>query len=117
MGAAGAGAAFEWTTIPLAVHGVVFTNDGKAHQIVVGEKDTDPVFYITDLLPHLGNEQMTKKASEFIPAEDLNVIIGGIPCTDDKKSSDIFKAGVLKLLFEQYGIKEKDFVSAEIEMA
>ena len=107
---------YQWTTIPLAVHGVVFTNDGKAHQIVVGEKDTDPVFYITDLLPHLGNEQMTKKASEFIPAEDLNVIIGGIPCTDDKKSSDIFKAGVLKLLFEQYGIKEKDFVSAEIEI-
>ena len=107
---------YQWTTIPLAVHGVVFTNDGKAHQIVVGEKETDPVFYITDLLPHLGNEQMTKKASDFIPAEDLNVIIGGIPCTDDKKASDIFKAGVLKILFEQYGIKEKDFVSAEIEI-
>ena len=74
---------YQWTTIPLAVHGVVFTNDGKAHQIVVGEKDTDPVFYITDLLPHLGNEQMTS---------------------------------VLKILFEQYGIKEKDFVSAEIEI-
>ena len=107
---------YQWTTIPLAVHGVVFTNDGKAHQIVVGEKDTDPVFYITDLLPHLGNDQMAKKASEFIPAEDLNVVIGGIPCTDDKKSHEIFKAGVLKILFEEYGIKEKDFVSAEIEI-
>ena len=107
---------YQWTTIPLSVHGVVFTNDGKAHQIVVGEKDTDPVFYITDLLPHLGSEQMTKKASEFIPAEDLNVIIGGIPCTEDKKTKEIFKAGVLKLLYEQYGIREKDFVSAEIEI-
>ena len=74
---------YQWTTIPLSVHGVVFTNDGKTHKITVGEKDDDPVFYITDLLPHLGNEQMTKKASEFIPAEDLNVVIGGIPYTGE----------------------------------
>ena len=108
---------YQWTTIPLAVHGVVFTNDGKSHEICVGEKEDDPVFYITDLLPHLGNAQMAKKASEFIPAEDLNVIIGGIPVRDDKtKEKEIYKAAILKLLSDEYGITEKDFVSAEIEI-
>ena len=59
---------YQWTTIPLAVHGVVFTNDGQAHQIVVGEKDDDPVFYITDLLPHLDKNLSSKRADDFIPA-------------------------------------------------
>ena len=105
---------YQWTTIPLAIHGVVFTEDGKSHEILLGEKDSDPVFYITDLLPHLGGEQMNKKASDFIPAEDLNVVIGGIPLKDAEKEP--YKAAILKILNKEYGIKEKDFVSAEIEI-
>ncbi len=106
---------YQWTTIPLAIHGVVFTSDGKSHEICIGEKDTDPVFYITDLLPHLGSDQMKQAASDFIPAEDLNVVIGGIPLKD-KDVSEPYKAAILKLLNKEYKITEKDFVSAEIEI-
>ena len=108
---------YQWTTIPLAIHGCVFTKDGKAHEIVVGEKDDDPIFYITDLLPHLANEQMKKSPSDFISGEDLNVVIGGIPYKDSKKEDKKpFKANILKLLNDNYGITEKDFVSGEIEI-
>ncbi|MBP5261975.1 MAG: aminopeptidase [Clostridiales bacterium] len=106
---------YQWTTIPLAVHGVVYTTDGKEHEIRVGEEAGDPVFYITDLLPHLGSDQMNKKASEFISAEDLNVVIGGIPVSD-KDTKEPYKTAILKLLNDKYGIVEKDFVSAEIEI-
>ena len=106
---------YQWTTIPLAIHGVVYTSDGKEHVICVGEDDTDPVFYITDLLPHLGNEQMGKKASEFVSGEDLNVVIGGIPVRN-KDAKDPYKTAILKILNDRYGIVEKDFVSAEIEI-
>ncbi len=105
---------YQWTTIPLAIHGVVFSKDGKAHEIVIGEKDDDPVFYITDLLPHLGSEQMAKKASEFIPGEHLNVVIGGIPVKGKEKEP--YKEAVLKFLNDNYGIVEKDFVAGEIEI-
>ena len=105
---------YQWMTIPLAIHGVVYTTDGEQHNIVVGEKDEDPVFYITDLLPHLGNEQMSKKASEFVPGEDLNVVIGGMPLKDAEKEP--YKAYVLKYLNDNYGITEKDFVTGEIEI-
>ena len=108
---------YQWTTIPLAIHGVVFTTDGKCHEIVVGEKDEDPIFYITDLLPHLADEQMKKSPRDFISGEDLNVVIGGMPLkTSKKEEKDAFKANILKFLFDNYGIKEKDFVSAEIEI-
>ncbi len=105
---------YQWTTIPLAIHGVVYTTDGVKHNIVVGEKDEDPIFYITDLLPHLGGEQMTKKANEFISGEDLNVVIGGMPLKDADKEP--YKAFVLNYLYENYGIVEKDFVTGEIEI-
>ncbi|MCQ2467169.1 MAG: aminopeptidase [Clostridia bacterium] len=106
---------YQWTTIPLAIHGVVFTKDGKKHEIVVGEKEDDPIFYITDLLPHLGGDQMKRNASEFISGEDLNVIIGGRPISkEDTKNA--YKANILKFLNDNYGIKEKDFVSGEIEI-
>jgi len=105
---------YQWTTIPLAIHGVVFTKDGKEHEICVGENDDDPVFYITDLLPHLGNAQMKENADSFIPAEDLNVVIGGIPDKDAEEEE--YKANVLKILNEKYGIAEKDFVAGEIEI-
>ena len=108
---------YQWTTIPLAIHGVVFTTDGKCHEIVVGEKDEDPIFYITDLLPHLADEQMKKSPRDFISGEDLNVVIGGMPLkTSKKEEKDAFKANILKFLFDNYGIKEKDFVSGEIEI-
>lgn len=105
---------YQWTTIPLAIHGVVFTKDGVKHKITIGEKDEDPIFYITDLLPHLGNEQMKKNASEFISGEDLNVVIGGMPLKDAEKEP--YKAYVLKYLNDNYGIVEKDFVTGEIEI-
>lgn len=105
---------YQWTTIPLAIHGVIFTKDGVKHKITIGEKDEDPIFYITDLLPHLGNEQMKKNASEFISGEDLNVVIGGMPLKDAEKEP--YKAYVLKYLNDNYGIVEKDFVTGEIEI-
>ena len=105
---------YQWTTIPLAIHGVIFTKDGVKHKITIGEKNEDPIFYITDLLPHLGNEQMKKNASEFISGEDLNVVIGGMPLKDAEKEP--YKAYVLKYLNDNYGIVEKDFVTGEIEI-
>ena len=108
---------YQWTTIPLAIHGVVFTKDSKSHEICVGEKEDDPIFYITDLLPHLADEQMKKTPRDFISGEDLNVVIGGMPYKDAKKSDkDIFKANILDFLYKNYKIKEKDFVSGEIEI-
>ncbi len=106
---------YQWTTIPLAIHGCVFTKDGKQVDLCVGENDDDPIFYITDLLPHLGNEQMRKNANEFISGEDLNVVIGGMPLDDDG-SKELYKANILKYLNDNYGLVEKDFVSAEIEI-
>ena len=102
---------YQWTTIPLALHGVIITYDGKSIDICVGEDDRDPVFYINDLLPHLGRDQMAKTASQVVPGEKLNVLVGSIPLGED--SNDI-KLGILKLLYDKYGIKEEDFLSAEI---
>lgn len=110
---------YQWTTIPLAIHGVIYTTDGKCHKICIGEKDEDPVFYITDLLPHLGSDQMNKKASEFIPGEDLKVLVGGIPLSSELKGEakkEPYKANILRLLNKEYGISEKDFVTGEIEI-
>ena len=105
---------YQWTTIPLAIHGVLFKKDGKSVNVVIGEKEDDPIFYITDLLPHLGNEQMSKKASEFIPGEDLTVVVGGIPL--NSKEKEPYKAAVLKYLNANYGIDERDLVAGEIEI-
>ncbi len=102
---------YQWTAIPLALHGVVITGDGKSIDICIGEDDNDPVFYINDLLPHLGRDQMAKTASQVVPGEKLNVLVGSIPLGEE--SSDI-KLGILKILSEKYGIKEEDFLSAEI---
>ncbi len=106
---------YQWTTIPLALHGVFFTKDGKEHQICIGEDPSDPVFYITDLLPHLASEQMGGKATDIIKGEDLNVIIGGIP-VKDKDEKHPYKQAILEILNSKYGVEEKDFVSSEIEI-
>ena len=106
---------YQWVTMPLAIHGVVALKDGKKVEINIGEEDDDVTFVITDLLPHMARKQMEKKLSEGIEGEDLNVLLGSIPY-DDEKVSDKIKLNVMKILNEKYGIVEKDFLSAEIEI-
>lgn len=104
---------YQWLTIPLALHGVVALKDGRVVNICVGEEEGEPYFYITDLLPHLSQEQVTKTIADGFPAENLNILVGGIPAKDEDK--DAVKAGVLKILHDKYGITEEDLLSAEIE--
>ncbi len=104
---------YQWTAIPLALHGVVIKADGERVDIVIGEDDRDPVFYITDLLPHLAQDQMTRTLASAIPGESLNIVIGGAPFRDDAADNKI-KLNVLHILDEKYGIKEEDFISAEL---
>jgi aspartyl aminopeptidase len=106
---------YQWTAIPLALHGIVIRKDGSPLTMCIGESPDDPVLTITDLLPHLGADQMSLKASEVIKGEDLNVLAGGIPYPD-KETSCRFKLGLLQLLEDRFGIYEKDLVSAEIEI-
>jgi aspartyl aminopeptidase len=105
---------YQWTTIPLAMHGTVVGKDGKKHDIVIGEDPGDPVFTITDLLPHLAREQMQKKASEFLDGEDLDILAGSRPYKDEKVKEKV-KLFLLSLLNEKYGFLEEDFAGAEIE--
>lgn len=105
---------YQWVTLPLALHGVVVKKDGTVVQVVIGEDENDPVVGITDLLPHLAREQMTKPASKVIEGEELNVTFGSIPLKDEEK--DAVKANVLRILKERYDIEEDDFISAEIEV-
>ncbi len=104
---------YHWLTIPLALHGVVALKDGSKINICIGENDADPVFYISDLLPHLSQELNTKTIGSGFEAENLNLIIGGTPEKGEEKNA--VKLGVLKLLNEKYGITEEDFLSAELE--
>ena len=106
---------YQWTVIPLAIHGVVITSDGEKHEISIGEGKNDPVFCVTDLLPHLAREQMSKKMSEGIEGEKLNVLIAGMPYNDDEVKEKV-KLTALKYLNDKYGMCEKDFQSAEIEI-
>lgn len=106
---------YQWTASPLALHGVVILKGGKKISLSIGEKPGDPVFTITDLLIHLSKDQMSKSAQEFIPAENLNVLIGGIPY-EDKDQENRFKLGILDLLYREYGIVERDLLTAEIEI-
>lgn len=105
---------YQWLTIPLALHGVVVLKNGKSMFIRIGEEENDPVFYVTDLLPHLSQEMVTKPVSTAFAAEKLNVFVGALPL--QKEKDDAVKAGVLRLLNETYGIVEEDFLSAEIEV-
>ena len=105
---------YQWVAIPLALHGVVVKKDGEAVNICIGEDENDPVFCISDLLVHLAGEQMSKKASEVIHGEQLDLIIGNMPITEDEKPS--VTANILNLLSEKYGIAEEDFISAELEI-
>lgn len=106
---------YQWPAIPLALHGVVFRADGSPLVLNIGENDQDPVLTITDLLPHLGAEQMSRKSTELIKGEELNVLVGGLPYPDPELAGR-FKLNLLQLLNEQYGLVEKDLVTAEIEI-
>ena len=106
---------YQWVTIPLALHGVVIKKSGEAVNIVIGEDEGDPVFTITDLLPHLAADQMQKKMTDGITGEGLNLLFGSIPYKDEKVKNKV-KLNILKLLNDKYGIVEEDFVSAELEI-
>lgn len=105
---------YQWTTIPLALHGVIVKKDGEVVKVNVGEDDSDPVFCVTDLLPHLASAQMKRPANEIVKGEELNILIGSRPFKDDE-ISDKVKLNILSILNEKYGITEEDFLSAELE--
>ena len=105
---------YQWVTQPLSLHGVVIKKDGSTVNIVIGEDEADPVFMITDLLPHLGKDQMKKTLEEAFTGESLNILIGSRP-TGGKDDKDRVKLTIMNILNEKYGIMEEDFISAEIE--
>lgn len=105
---------YQWTCLPLALHGLVYTADGKAIELHLGDKPGDPVLYINDLLPHLGKSQNEKKLGDAITGEQLNAVIGHLPLQGEKKSP--VKAAILKALHDSYGIIEEDLLLAELEL-
>lgn len=130
---------YQWTALPLALHGVVAKTDGEVVEVNIGDDPADPVFCVTDLLPHLGSQQMDKKGSKVVEGEDLDVLVGNRPLSTcetaessgskgaedstsegnsagDKAPKDPVKAYVLALLADKYGIAEEDFLSAELEV-
>ena len=106
---------YQWTAIPLSLHGRICKNDGSFVDICLGEAAGEPKFCITDILPHLANEQMARKSGDLVKGEELNVVIGSRPFKDDSESERI-KLNILKLLYEKYDIVERDFLSAELEL-
>lgn len=118
---------YQWVTLPLAIHGVVVKKDGTTVEVVIGEDPKDPVFFISDLLIHLAQEQLEKKAAKVIEGEALDLIVGNKPIKVEKKQKgekdkkeesvkDAVKESVLKIIKEQYEIDEEDFISAELEI-
>jgi len=105
---------YQWTTIPLSLHGVIIKADGTSVTINIGEGENDPVFCVTDLLPHLATEQMKRPLAQGIKGEELNLMIGSRPFRDDEASNAV-KLNIIKILNEKYGITEADFISAELE--
>ncbi len=109
---------YQWVTLPLALHGVVVKKNGDVVNVVIGEEESDPVIGITDLLPHLGREQMKKEATKVVEGEKLDVLIGSMPLVseEDDKEKDLVKKNILNILKNKYDIEEDDFLSAEIEV-
>ena len=105
---------YQWLAMPLALHGVVVKQDGTVVTVTIGEDESDPVMYITDLLPHLARAQGGKSLNEVFQAEKLNILVGSRPVDGEEK--DAVKAGVLNYLNEKYGITEEDFLSAELSI-
>ena len=106
---------YQWTTIPLSMHGVIVKTNGEKIEINIGEDEADPIFTITDLLPHLAQDQMNKKLSRGIEGEDLNLLIGSIPYNTDKAGEKV-KLNILNILNQKYGITEQDLSSSELEL-
>ncbi len=106
---------YQWTAIPLALHGVIYTRNGEKVEVKIGENDNDPVFCITDLLPHLAKDQMMKKLSDGIEGEALNILVGGMGVNSEDITEKV-KFKILSILNSLYGIKEEDFFTAELEV-
>ena len=106
---------YQWTTIPLSLHGVIVKTNGEKFEVNIGEDENDPIFTITDLLPHLAQAQMEKKLKSGIDGESLNLLVGSIPYEDDECKEQV-KLNILKILNKKYGIKEIDFNSSELEV-
>ena len=110
---------YQWTALPLSMHGVVIRRDGETVELSIGEAEGDPQFCITDLLPHLSQEQNTKTLGKAIEGEDLNILVGSRPYREEgeeaEKVEKAFKLNILKILNDRYGIEEEDLISAEIE--
>lgn len=105
---------YQWTSIPLSLHGVIIKGDGEVVKVNIGEDESDPVFCVNDLLPHLAGDQMNRTAGEIIRGEELNIVVGLQPFKDDDESEKV-KLNIMKILNEKYGIIERDFISAELE--
>ncbi len=106
---------YQWTTIPLALHGVFAKKDGSVVSVNIGEDEADPCFVVTDLLPHLAQEQSKRTLADGILGEELNILIGSRPFKDDK-GSELVKLNIMSILNEKYGVTEEDFLSAELEI-
>ena len=106
---------YQWTAVPLSLHGVFVLKDGTGKEVSIGENENEPKFVINDLLPHLASEQIKRPLNEGVKGEELNVLVGSHPFKDDK-GSELVKLNILKLLNEKYGVTEEDFLSAELEM-
>ena len=104
---------YQWAAIPLSLHGVILLTNGKTVKVNIGEEEGDPVFCVTDLLPHLAMNQMKKPAAEVIEGEQLNILVGCWPFKDEKVSGKV-KLNIMNILFEKYGVTEKDFLTAEL---
>lgn len=105
---------YQWTAIPLSLHGVIIKSDNSSVKVNIGEDENDPVFCVTDLLPHLATEQMKRNLAQGIKGEELNIVVGSRPFKDDEASETV-KLNILNILNEKYGIIEDDFISAELE--
>ncbi len=106
---------YQWTAMPLSLHGKIIKRDGTSVDVAVGEDENDPVFCVTDLLPHLAKEQMTKPLQKAIEAENLSILVGSRPFKTDS-GSELVKLNIMRILNEKYGIIESDFLSAELEI-
>lgn len=106
---------YQWTAVPLSLHGVFVLKDGTVKEVSIGENENEPKFVINDLLPHLASEQIKRPLNEGVKGEELNVLVGSHPFKDDN-GSELVKLNILKLLNEKYGVTEEDFLSAELEM-
>lgn len=106
---------YQWTTIPLSIHGVIVKSNGEKVEINIGENEDDPIFTITDLLPHLAQEQMMKKLKDGVGGEALNLLVGSMPYSDEE-ISDAVKLNIMDILNKKYGMTEIDFVSSELEL-